>query len=98
MSVAIALRGDGLSVIVPEDEVALARKGWADRVILFCAGSLEKLHTAVEAVRQPFEDALKPVAGRGSRIGIETGEGSEPASYSATHFYGAALCELLRHA
>ncbi len=93
-SVAIALRGR-ICVIVPEDEEELARQGWADEVITFHPGALDKITTAAQALHDPFQGVTKELSSRQCRIGLEQGETTEPASYAAIHLYGRAIQQLL---
>jgi Xaa-Pro aminopeptidase len=95
-SIAIATREGAAYVLAPEDEQELAAHGWADEVQTFAPGSLAELKDAGEAVRAPLCETLKRLGvGRGSVVGYETGECSEPASYAALNLYGGSLYRLL---
>ncbi len=94
-SVAIALRGDRICLVVPEDEEEMARQGWADEVIAFDPEALDKITTAAEALRDPFQAVTKELSSWQCRIGLEQGEATEPASYAAIHFYGRSIHQLL---
>lgn len=95
-SVALAFNDGAIELLVPEDEAELAQAGWAGRIRTFKPGSLERLTTAAEALREPLGniDALftRPV-----RIAIESGETSEPASYAAMNLFGDSLRDSLKH-
>lgn len=98
-AVAIATRDGAVYVCAPEDEQELAARGWADEVQTFAPGSLAELKDASEAVRAPLCEMLKRVGvARGSVVGYETGECSEPASYVALHLYGGSLQRALAQA
>ncbi len=93
-SMAIASRGEGICLIVPEDEEELADRGWADQIIPFHPGSLDAITTAGQQLREPLQRGAKALSNR-ARLGIEQGETTEPASYAATHLYGRAIEQLL---
>lgn len=90
-SVAIANREGAVYLITPEDEKELAELGGADRVVTFQPGSLDRLRTAAEAIRQPLLSLLQEAAGESGAVGLDEGEASEPASYVAMHLYGSSL-------
>jgi Xaa-Pro aminopeptidase len=86
------------TVLAPEDEQALAAEGWADEVHTFQPGSLQDLRTAEDALAPALAvvaDSLRIARGR---IGYESGEMFQPASYAALHLYGSALPQLLGRA
>ncbi|MGH9611552.1 MAG: M24 family metallopeptidase [Bryobacteraceae bacterium] len=93
--VAIASSGGRISLLIPEDEEDLAKRGWADEVQTFHPASLDTIATAARAIHAPLK-ALRSLNPAPSRVGIEEGETSEPASYAAMHLYGGALKELLK--
>ena len=74
-SVAILFRGGPIRVIVPEDEEDLARKGWADEVVNFRPGYLEKIITPREALREPLQSVMKALSGRKCRHRSRAGRG-----------------------
>jgi Xaa-Pro dipeptidase len=91
--VAIAFANGPVSLLIPEDEAALASSGWADDVQTFKPASLQSLESAADALATALANF-----GRGMhwRIGYESGYGSEPASYAAMHLYGGRMADLLR--
>ena len=93
--VAVAFADGRISLLIPEDEADLAQTGWANDVHTFRPGSLQKLETAVSAIR-PALVALVNVSS--ARIGFENGAMSEPASYAAMHLYGGDMPALLAEA
>ncbi|HZO88862.1 MAG TPA: Xaa-Pro peptidase family protein [Chthonomonadaceae bacterium] len=87
-----------VALLVPEDEEALARQGWADVVSTFQPGTLEAIQTVIEAARGPLAELAKEVGLEQGHIGYEAGPVSEPASYAAMFLYGGGMTALLRQA
>ncbi len=93
---ALVLAGQERTIlIVPRDEAALAQRGWADEVEQFEPGSLDRLGTVRQAVRDLLASAARQLRVDRGRIGFEADEWYEPASYAAMHLYGAAMKPLL---
>lgn len=84
--------------IVPEDERALAERGWADEVRAFEPGSLERIFGVMDAAAPLVREAARDLGLSGERVGYEARGAFEPASYVAMHVYGAGTLELLREA
>lgn len=97
-SIAIATRDGQVLLLVPEDELLLARRGWADIVETFRPGSLDVLTDIPTAARVPLARLARPLATISGCIGYEHGALFEPASYVSMHLYGRALEPLLRYA
>ena len=95
-SIAVFTREGNVSLIVPKDEEELAHRGWADEVVTFEPGSLDKLTSAEQAVLAPLTCVCRKLDGE--RIGYEGGATFEAISYSAVHIYGAEMIEILRQA
>ncbi len=95
-SVAIATPEPGVALIVPEDEVELARTGWADEVLSFQPASLESLREAIGAIANPLEKILRKHDAAGGRVGYEAGSAHLPASYASLHSYGESLHRLVQ--
>jgi Xaa-Pro aminopeptidase len=96
--VAVAASDGRIALLVPEDEEDLAKSGWADEVRTFKPGSLQTIVTAAQAIRAPLQELVDSFSGMPIRIGFETGETSEPASYAAMHLYGGTMQSLLHEA
>lgn len=96
--VAIASSNGRISLLVPEDEEDLAKRGWADEIRTFKPGSLQELVTPAEAIRDPLKKFAEDLPETPSRIGFEAHETSEPASYAAMHLYGETMRLLLNDA
>lgn len=97
-AVALATRDGEVAIITPEDERELAERGWADKVRVFKPSTLNEIKTAADAVHDSLRDAAKDLGLKRGRIGYETGQGSEPASYAAMNLYGARILDLLEGA
>lgn len=96
--VAVASADGHISLLVPEDEEDLAKRGWADEVRTFRAGSLDQLTTPAKAIRSPLRKLAKSFSARPVRVGFEAHQTSEPASYAAMHLYGGTMRTLLEEA
>lgn len=94
-SVVLVTREGEIDLIAPEDEGELAQQGGADRVIPFQPGSLEKIATAADFIRQPLRELVQRALPERAIVGYDTGEATEPASYAAMHLYGDSLPALL---
>ncbi len=95
-SIAIATKDSRILLIVPEDEAELAEHGYADDLIFYQPTSLDRLHTAADAVTPPLQQALHRLGAEQSRIGLECGELSEPSSYAAMHLFAGTIRNMLR--
>jgi Xaa-Pro aminopeptidase len=96
-ALAVATREGGVALIVPADEAELASNGWADAIHTFEVGSLDRLTTIVEAVRDPLAAAKSGLGiPSGATIGCEGGAAFDPSGYASTYMYGAAAEPLLR--
>ncbi len=96
--VVVASAEGRIGLLVPEDELDLAKQGWADEIRTFQPGSLDALTTAAEAILDPLRDFAASFSKSPVRVGFESWETSEPASYAAMHFYGESMREVLEKA
>ena len=94
-SIAIATSDGHICLIVPEDEQELARAGWADEILTFRPGRLDRLQSTSEAAFQALQECAHDLNITHARIGYEHGAASEPASYVAMYLYGASIVQLL---
>ena len=94
-SVALMTRDRYVTLLAPEDELALADSDGADEVIGFQPGSLEQIATAAEALGKPLASVLRRLGLIGARIGYESGAAFQPASYVAMRLYQGAMAALL---
>ncbi|MBK4737754.1 M24 family metallopeptidase [Noviherbaspirillum pedocola] len=98
-AVAIATADGKLVLVVPEDELKMARDSWADDIFFFQAATLNAMHTGRAALRSALAkalDACLPEARHGgARIGMEFARAHLPASYASQLVYGAMLDQLI---
>jgi Xaa-Pro aminopeptidase len=92
--VAVASSEGRITLLVPEDEEDLAKRGWANEIRTFKPGSLGELITTAEAVRTPLRDFAESFCAEPVRVGFGGHEISEPASYAAIHLYGGTMRHL----
>ncbi len=95
-SIAISCRDGRVALLVPEDEDELAEQSWAEEIRTFRPSSLDRTGSALDALHQPFQDLLREMGLVDSRLGLETGEVFEPASYASVNLYYGALWAMLR--
>lgn len=96
-SLAVFTKEGKLTLLVPDDELELAEKGWADEIKTFSMGSLTELKSVSEAVKKPLAEIIRKLnLGKKSRIGIEDAALSEPATYAAMNIYGASFQKLIK--
>jgi Xaa-Pro dipeptidase len=92
-SLAICTRDEQVLLLVPEDELALARRGWADEIVTYAAGSLDDLKSITEIVTSELS---KIAAGLGIRsIGFENDAVSLPVPYAAVTVFGWSMSKIL---
>lgn len=94
-AIAIATREGQVGVLAPQDEQTLAERSWANPLHLFAPGSLERLMTLTEAVREPLAGLVATLGLSQARVGYRHGPSAEAATYAAMHLYGPALPDLL---
>ncbi len=94
-SIAICLRDGPIVLLVPEDEEQLAGTGFADSVHTFTPVTLNEMRTVIEAVKPRFDDIIRKLKFKSGPIGIESGAGSQAASYLAIHLFGNKLPAML---
>ncbi|HEX4797312.1 MAG TPA: Xaa-Pro peptidase family protein [Humisphaera sp.] len=95
-AIAVATSDGKTSVLAPQDEVELARRGYAQHVATFHAGSLERISTAAQAAEQPLAAMLGSLDLLTARIGFESGEWLEPSPYASLHLYCDAIPSVLK--
>jgi Xaa-Pro aminopeptidase len=93
-SVAISTREGQVLLLVPEDELQLARLGWADDLTSYSAGSLADLRSISEILA--VELGKTAAALRIGSIGFESEAVSLPVPYAAVSVFGWSIAELLR--
>jgi len=96
--VAVATRDGRVAILAPADERELAEHGWAAEVRTYQPGSLERVITPIEAIRDPLGGLLRDLGVAHGRIGYEDSAAYEPATYAAMHLFGASIALVLRGA
>jgi Xaa-Pro dipeptidase len=97
-SLAVVTASGASAVVLPEDERELARLGWADELVTFEPGSLERVAAAPAATAEALRVAAARLGLVRARVGYESSAWFSPAPYAAVHGFGAALPELLSSA
>lgn len=94
-SVAVFTRDGHCVVLVPEDERALAERGWAE-VRTYVPTRLDEIRSVNEALHEPLQALVRELRLVSAQVGYERGPASEPASYAAMHLFGGSMVDLLR--
>lgn len=94
-SVAVFTREGAACVVVPEDEMDLASKTSGATLVPYKPSSLNELITPVEAMAAPLASALQATAVSAGRVGIESREQMQPATYAASLRLNCALIDLV---
>jgi Xaa-Pro aminopeptidase len=97
-SFAVATREQRVLLIVPEDERELAEKGYAEAILTYKPGRVDRIQTAAEAVVEPLHEAAHKFGLQHTRIGFEIAAASEPASYSAMNLFSGSINTILEQA
>jgi Xaa-Pro dipeptidase len=96
-SVAIATRDGEIILIVPKDEKSLAKNGWADEVLTFSHGSLEKISNAIDNLQAPLIETITRLnLFSDGVLGCEDKAEFQPASYAAMYFPDLTFQRLLQ--
>jgi Xaa-Pro aminopeptidase len=98
-SFAIVTREGQVALLVPEDELQLAREGWADEVDTFRPASLTDLRPVQETAKQPLAHILAKLGLTArSVVGFEEAPASVPVPYAAVLMFGSAGPKLVQEA
>ena len=92
---AISKEGEA-HVILPEDEVELAEHSSGAFLVPYRPSSLVRITTTIQALADPFCSLTTRLGLSRARIGIETDEGMQPASYITSVDFHSSLALLLR--
>lgn len=85
-----------LSLILPEDELELARATSAAHLIPYEPAGLHTLESPLQRLKSSLGKVLKPLMTADARIGTQFSEGMQPASYVVGTEFRSALPELLK--
>jgi Xaa-Pro dipeptidase len=95
-SFAVLTRDEQVLLLVPEDELAMAKTGWADEVITYAAGSLRHLKSVAEIAAIELRKIAATLSVRS--IGFESDAVSLPVPYAAVTIFGWSAYEILNDA
>ena len=94
-SVAIFSSEGQVKVILPEDEVALAKQTSSVELIPYKPAGLHTLESPLELLRHPLKAAITSMGLQEAAIGLQLHHGVQPSSYAVSNVFRAALPSLL---
>ena len=94
-SVAIHTADGDVRLIVPEDEVELAEKATAVKLIPYKPAGLQSLASPLDQLRAPLKQALEELGVKDEMIGLQMQEGVQPSSYAVSYQFRSSLQQLL---
>jgi Xaa-Pro aminopeptidase len=94
-SIAIFTSSGDATVIVPEDEVELARKTSSAEVVPYKPAGLHTLESPLQLVKEPLRSVVTGLSLLKARIGIQLTQGVQPSSYAVSNQFRTSLLELL---
>lgn len=95
-SVAVLAASGRVCLVIPEDELELAKKTSTAELIPYKPGGLHTLQTPLQGLEEPLREALQQIAVRNGRIGVQHGSDMQPASYAVGLQFRSGLLELLQ--
>lgn len=95
-SLVVLTPGGELDLIVPEDEVELAKSTSKARVISCEPAGLHILEPPLQRLKDPLHEVLKQLVVSGARVGIQLEEDMQPVSYAVGTQFRSALLNLLQ--
>lgn len=98
MSASIAIHtADGdVRLIVPEDEMELAKKTSSAKLISYKPAGLNTLQSPMDLLRASLTEALADLGFEKARLGLQMSEGVQPSSYAMSYQFRSSLLELLK--
>jgi hypothetical protein len=90
-SIAVVAFDGEINVIVPEDEVELAEKTTAAKVIPYKPAGLDTLLRPIELLRDPLGHLATSLSLSRATIGLQLDSGVQPSSYAVPHNFARAL-------
>ncbi len=98
MSASVALfSSDGdVKVVLPEDEVELAKCTSSAELIPYKPAGLRSLDSPVERLRDPLNTALSSMGLQRANIGLQLHHGVQPSSYAVSNEFRTALPSLVK--
>lgn len=95
-SVVIFTASGEVNILVPEDELQLAKSTSTAHLIPYSPAGLHTLQTPLHQLKEPLKQALKSLIAPGVKVGVDLGENLQPASYAVGTEFGSSLPDLLR--
>ncbi len=95
-SVAILTAEGDAQVVLPEDEIELARQTSGASLIPYKPSGLTTLATPIQSLSNPLQLLTSKLGLRRGVIGIQTEQGMQPASYASCTEFRSSLVDLLR--
>ncbi len=95
-SVAVFTSDGDVQVILPQDEVELAEKTSAAKLIPYKPSELSALTTPIKALADPLREVTTRLKLSSGTIGVELNQGMQPSSYAAAVDFRSSLSRLLR--
>ncbi|MFP5237381.1 MAG: M24 family metallopeptidase [Acidobacteriota bacterium] len=94
-SVAVFARDGDVRVIVPEDEMEIASKTSAAKLVPYKPARLDELITPIEALAQPLGSVLREMKLTNATVGADAREEMQPSTYAASLRFNCAIIELV---
>lgn len=95
-SVALVLAEGEACVILPEDEVELAEQSSAATLLPYKPSELNRIIMPIDALADPLGSLTARLGLSRARVGIQTVQGMQPASYATCADFHLSLPEILR--
>jgi Xaa-Pro aminopeptidase len=95
-SIAIASSDGEINVIVPEDEVELAEKTTAAKVISYKPAGLDSLMRPVDLLKDALARVIRNLLLSRATIGLQLDAGVQPSSYAVSMQFRSGIAALLR--
>jgi Xaa-Pro aminopeptidase len=95
-SIAFFTSDGEVRVVIPEDEVELAQKTSAAKLIPYKPAGLHTLADPLQLLKGPLQGVIDGLALPHTRIGLQLGQGVQPSSYAVCTQFRSRLVELLR--
>ncbi len=94
-SVAFFTSDGEVLVLLPEDEVELAQKSSAAKLISYKPAGLHTLLDPLQLLKEPLQCAIGSLALQSARMGLQLSQGVQPSSYAVCTQFRSRLVELL---
>ncbi len=98
MSASVALfSSDGeVKVVLPEDEMELARHTSSAELIPYKPAGLHTLKSPIDCLREPLQNALSSMGLKHAAIGLQLHHSVQPSSYAVSNEFRTALPSLVK--